>query len=178
MQVGYVAVLIKPDAIRDVLDEMILHEIISKTSAIPIFRKLWKITQEEARLIYPDWIENPKFPSISYNITQGYSLFVLVMGSIKIHQELIRIKGKMNKGGIRLKFRTHSIEEWKALGYHDQGLSNKIAENRLHTTDNIEETIRLSSLIMDHNDIAYIEKSHPLLAFKIHQRNALLMRTE
>lgn len=48
----YAVILIKPDAIRDVLEEMILRDLQEEALAVPVFRKFWKITEDLARLIY------------------------------------------------------------------------------------------------------------------------------
>lgn len=169
----YAVVLIKPDAIRDLLDEMILRDLQEGACVIPIFRKLWKVDEPTARLIYPAWINRSEFPSMVRNITQDASLFVIVRGGNSIYEELTRVKGKMNKGGLRLKYRTHSIEEWQEMGYSGRELQNKIAENRLHTTDNLEETIDLCVLAMSYYDINTIEQVAPTLSIHIRRRRAL-----
>lgn len=178
MKTNYAAVLIKPDAIRDALDEAILKDIKNSTSAKTIFRKLWMVSGNTVPLIYPEWITRPEFPSMIFNVTQGHSLFVIIEGSNDIYAELTRTKGKMNKDGLRLKYRTHSIEEWQALGYTEQKLQNKIAENRLHTTDDICETTLLCSLAMNHHEIASLEKKFPILVSKIRRHTAIQIWTE
>ena len=173
----FAIVLIKPDAIRDVLEEMILQDLQEEARIIPVFRKFWKVTEDLAKLIYPTWIDRLQFPSMVHNITRGHSLFVVVSGDDAIYESLTRVKGKMNKGGVRLKYRTRSIEEWQAMGYAGQGLQNKIAENRLHATDDFDETVFLCTLAMDHYDLASIEPIAPLLAAAIRHKRALQLRT-
>lgn len=177
MNINYAVILIKPDAIRDSLDEVILKDILNSASVAPIFRKLWKVPPAIVAHIYPEWISRPEFPAMVFNITQGHSLFIIVKGSETIYSELIRIKGKMNKGGLRLKYRTHSIEEWQALGYFGEDLHRKIAENRLHTTDTRRETTFLCSLSMDPHEIKTLEMKHPVLANEIRRHTALQVWT-
>lgn len=177
MKTDYAAILIKPDAIRDALDEAILRDIREIVSIQPIFRKLWRISTNIVPLIYPEWINRPEFPSMVFNITQGHSLLVIVKGSETIHSELIRVKGKMNKGGLRLKYRRHSIEEWQMLGYSGQKLLHKVAENRLHTTDTREETTLLCSLSMNLHEITSLAKEHPVFAGEIRRHTAVQVWT-
>lgn len=169
----YAVVLIKPDATRDVLEEMILRDLQEEAFVTPIFRKFWKVTSKDASIIYPLWVSRPEFPSMVHNITQNRSLFVVVKGDFSIYRSLAQAKGKMNQGGLRLKYRTRSIEEWKVLGYSGRELQNKIAENRLHTTDNLEETVFLCNLAMNYHDIADIKLVAPSLAVAISRKRAL-----
>lgn len=173
METKYAVVLIKPDAIRDVLEEMILQDLREGALVDSVFRKLLKINENLAKLIYPTWVEKPEFPSMVHNITRGNSLFVVVRGDNTIYESLRRVKGKMNQGGLRLKYRTHSIEEWQALGYVGRELRNRIAENRFHTTDDLNETISLCALVMNHQDIETIKSVAPLLAIAIHDKIAV-----
>jgi hypothetical protein len=71
----------------------------------------------------------------------------------------------MNLGGLRLKYRTRSIEEWRRLGYDGQALRDRIAENRLHTTDGPDETALLCALALKPYEITDLEnKAAPLIA--------------
>jgi nucleoside diphosphate kinase len=172
----YAVVLIKPDSIRDVLEEIILQNLQEEAKVIPVFRKLWKITENLAKIIYPSWVKRPEFPAMVYNITQGMSFFTVVCGDEDIYESLTRVKGKMNQGGLRLRYRTYSIEEWQSFGYSGKDLQNKIAENRLHTTDNLEETISLCSLAMNYYDLVQIELIAPSLVAAIRRKRAIQLR--
>ena len=170
---AYAAVIIKPDAVRDILEEMTIQDLEDGAGVTPIFRKFWKITEDLARLIYPTWVERLEFPSMVHNITQGKSLFVVVSGDNNIYESLTRVKGKMNQGGLRLKYRTRSIEEWQVLGYQGRELQNKIAENRLHTTDDFEETIMLCTLAMNYHEVIALESIADLLVADIRLKTAI-----
>lgn len=167
---NYAAVLVKPDAIRDGLEGKILQDLQKEACVDPVFHKFWKVTKDVVKLIYPTWVERTEFPSMNYNLIQGRSIFVIVCGNHDIYTELTRVKGKMNKNGLRLKYRAHSIEEWQAMGYSGRALQHKIAENRLHTTDNFQETVDLCSLAVNQQDLASIEKTSPMLALAIQQK--------
>jgi len=169
----YAVVLIKPDAIRDILEELILKDLRKDAHVIPIFRKFWKVTENLTKLMYPAWLAKQEFPSMVHNITQGNSLFVVVSGNRHIYKSLTQTKGKMNQGGLRLKYRTHSIEEWQSLGCFGRELQNKIAENRLHTTDNFDETVFLCNLALDHYDLATLELTAPSLVASIRRKRTV-----
>lgn len=173
----HAVVLIKPDAVRDVLDELILRDIQEGARVTVVFRKFWRVTEDLARLIYYAWVERPEFPAMVNNITQGNSLFVVVCGGDDLYESLTRVKGKMNRGGLRLKYRTRSIEEWEALGYSGQALQNKIAENRLHTTDDLDETVTLCNLALDHRDLAAIDLVAPSLVATVRRKKAIQIWT-
>lgn len=173
METSYAVLLIKPDAVRDILEEVLIQDICLSANVEVIFRKYWKINNETARLIYPEWVERQEFTSMAYNITQGYSLFTLVSGSWNIYESLKRVKGKMNCGGIRLKYRTHSIDEWISLGYLGRDLQNKVAENRIHTTDNLSDTLFLCALALDPDDVSLLEKIAPQFILNLHSKMSL-----
>ena len=169
----YAAVLIKPDAIRDILEEMITNDLQTEADVRIIFRKYWLIQKQLVKFIYPDWINKPEFPSMTHNLLQGQSLLLIAKGGINIYTTLQKAKGKMNQGGLRLKYRTKSIEEWETLGFSGKALRNKIAENRLHSTDTLSETVMLCSLAMSSNDIEKLSKIAPSLANLIWQSKML-----
>jgi hypothetical protein len=169
----YAAVLIKPDAIRDMLEEAIIHDLQIGADFRIIFRKYWFIQKQIVEFIYPDWVNKPEFPSMTYNLLQGYSLLLVTKGEADIFTNLKKVKGKMNKGGLRLKYRAKSIEEWEALGFSGEALRNKIAENRLHSTDTISETVTLCSLAMNSDEIKILSEIAPSLASLICQSRML-----
>jgi nucleoside diphosphate kinase len=171
----YAAVLIKPDAIRDILEEAIIRDLRAEANVRIIFRKYWFVQKQMVGIIYPDWISKPEFPSMTHNMLQGQSLLLIAKGESDIYTTLKRVKGKMNQGGLRLKYRTKSIEEWGSLGFSGEGLKNKIAENRIHSTDTIDETVALCSLAMSSADVKELTEIAPLLAHLI-WRSRMLCR--
>lgn len=161
--IQFAVVLIKPDALRDFLEEPILRDLRAETGMSIIFRKMWLVTRELTKLLYPAWVNRSEFSAMVNNITQGNSLFLIVAGGPDIYGSLIRAKGKMNKGGLRLKYRTFSVEELEAMGYEGNSLRNKAAENRLHTTDDFADTVYLCNLALSSNDLSVIEHIAPRL---------------
>lgn len=173
MKAEYAVVLIKPDAVRDILEEMIIRDLRVGAGIRVIFRKYWHIKRHITPLIYPDWVDKLEFPAMTNNLMQGPLLFLVVERHGDVYASLRETKGKMNQGGLRLKYRTRSIEEWQALGYSGQALRDKIAENRLHTTDNLAETVSLCSLAMRSSDIEEICTVAPVLGNLIRRKRML-----
>jgi len=169
----YAVVLIKPDAVNDILDGLILQDIQNQTGATPIFRKFWKITEESVELIYPRWIDRPEFPSMVHNLTFGESLLIVVSGEDDLYKSLRQVKGRTNVSGLRLKYRLRSNDEWKALGYSGESLRRRIGKNRLHTTDDFEETVKLCSLALTCRDLLELELTAASLVSAIRRRKAL-----
>ncbi|MCX6784524.1 MAG: hypothetical protein NTV81_01125 [Candidatus Komeilibacteria bacterium] len=177
MDKHWAIILIKPDAVRDVLEEMILNDLREGTFIEIIFRKYWFVTRATACLLYADWVDKPQFPAMVHNLTSGQSLLVIAQGDADIYASLRQVKGKMNQGGLRLKYRTRSIEEWESLGYSGSELQNRIAENRLHTTDDFQDTIQVCSLALENHEIDALNLIAPRLSSSIRQRRALQIRT-
>ncbi len=174
----YVAIVIKPDAVRDVLEHVILERIFTETGYTPFFLKYWQVDPVFVPAIYPDWVYKPEFPGMAYNITQGASLLCLIKDATQ--QLFTRVscsKGKMNAGGIRLSYRMHSIVEWKVLGYSGWELEKKIAENRLHSTDSTAETIALCALALNPSELNALGASEPEFVAKIKNVQMIIKRT-
>ena len=156
-------VLIKPDAIRDHIEKNILDEIQVRANVRIIFCKEWSVRKEQVGLIYPDTLSKPFFPSLTKNLTAGPSIFCIVEGEPGIYERLRLAKGKINEGGLRKKYCFHSIDEWKMMGYDGTDLLDKIVENRLHTTDGMDETIFLCSLALEKSEARQIGLNKPSL---------------
>ena len=63
-----------------------------------------------------------------------------------IWEVLRKLKGRMDTGGIRNKFRYHSKDELILMGYKGLSLQDKLAENRLHTPDDAEQAAAIVAL--------------------------------
>lgn len=155
----YIVLLIKPDAIRDGLLGPILQEVKNNVNAKEIFRKNWKIPDGDINLLYQDWINRPEFPFIKANLLQGESVFILLAGDQNIFSDFTRIKGKKNKGGIRFQFRGMTTEELEAQNASKEEIQRRRAENRIHTTDNQQETVLLCRLALNESEIDSLKKT-------------------
>lgn len=155
-------VLLKPDSVRDNIQRSILVDLCTGAPSMKVvLKKDWLIPECMIPHMYPDWIYKREFPAMKRNLLQGFSEFYLVTGEQTIYQELIKTKGKMNKGGIRLKYRQHSIEEWIEMGYSGERLDDKIAENRIHTTDTFEECMVMCNLALARHEKVLIVNEYP-----------------
>lgn len=152
MPIQYAAILIKADAVRDSLEPLILQEVQEKTGVIIVFRRYWRLQEHHIRALYPLWVDRPVFPQMVRNLLQGPSLLCLAKGE-DIHRRLTKAKGKMDRGGIRFQYRTHSKEEWEAMRLSEGQVRQKMAENRIHTTDDEEETALMLSLCLTPQEV-------------------------
>lgn len=173
METEYAVVVIKPDAVRDCLELILLKEIREGAGVDVAFQKYWPFSAWQVDLIYPEWLQRPEFPAMKRNLTMGPSLFAVVCGKPGAYARLKAVKGKMNAGGLRLKYRTRSIEEWKLLGLSGEALRDKVAENRLHTSDGPDDTALLCSLAMRPQEIEEADVRFPSLARAIRRRMSL-----
>lgn len=172
MSASYAAVLIKADAVRDNLEPLLLREIEEKGDVQIVFRRYWQLRESDICALYPTWVNKEVFPYMVKNLVQGPSLLCLAKGN-KIHQHLTSVKGKMDRGGIRLRYRTHSKEEWEATGLSEDAVKQRMAENRIHTTDNEEETALMLSLCLTPQEVNLLS-SEPRIYDLIRKHRALV----
>lgn len=164
MDKEYAAIIIKPDSIRDLLEGNIMQDLLDFEIEI-IWRNYRKLSEGFVGLIYKKYMDNPIFPSAVKAMVNGLSLVILARGE-NIYGRLPEIKGKMNTGGIRLKYKIKSKEELVSAGYTGRELQDILAENRLHTAENVEETIMICALYM----ASYDKDQLAAIAPEIYQR--------
>jgi nucleoside diphosphate kinase len=90
----FAAVLIKPDAVRDCLELMILEEIKAATGVEVAFRKFWRAEGWHAGVIYPEWLHRPEFPAMKRNLIMGPSMLVVVKAGHDIFARLKSVKAR------------------------------------------------------------------------------------
>lgn len=141
----YPVILIKPDAIRDVLDQLIISDLQRQIPALRIiWQKFWVFSPRDLTLIYPSWTNHPMFPYMVGNLTSGPSRVVLAKGPPGTYESVAGAKGKMNiGGGIRSKYRIHDIHALQCAGLSESELNCFRAENRMHSTDALHESATL-----------------------------------
>lgn len=155
----YAMIILKPDSIRDNLEFNMIQDL--KEAGIKVlWGKYWEIPPCVVSLIYPKEVGKNTYSSTKRALTFGPSLVLLVRG-INIYDRLTIIKGKMDKGGIRGKYCEKRKKELIDMGYAGQKLQDRLAENRLHTADNFEETIIIYSLCVSFPDKEQIKKNAP-----------------
>ena len=157
----YAIVLITPDSIRDGLEGKIVEDLIAAVPIEVLWKKYWQIDRTEVVLsIYPTLLEKSAYPSLIRTMTLGECIVILVRGPEDVYDRLRSIKGSFRYDGksvvvtgLRQKYKTWSEAEIEYLGIKSTAALDKIFEHRLHTTDNLEETISLSSLCMNPAEI-------------------------
>lgn len=170
-------IIIAPDAIRDHIEELIIEDLVFQTGIEVILRKLRQINIEAAGKIYFKLIKSPIFESIVRNLTFAPSLLIIVKGEAA-YSRLKEAKGKskiMNGrlliSGLRLKYKTHSITELRALGYRGKRLLDRITEFRLHTPDNLQEAAVVCSTCLTPKELSELDSYAPKLYAEITRIN-------
>ena len=143
----YGLVILKPDSIRDDLENNIIR-CLEEGGLKIIWREYWQIRSEVAHIIYPKEVAEPTYSSRVKAITFGLSMVVVVknLTNTDIWEVLQKLKGRMDAGGIRKRFCYHSKNELILMGYKGLSLQDKLAENRLHTPDNAERAAAILAL--------------------------------
>ena len=167
------AAIIKPDAVREILVQQIEDDI----KAIGLLVVGWfslKIPESLVPQIYPDRVESPLFASTIWSITSGPSVLMLVDGEDS-HKKLSTLKGKMNSHGIRKKYNVFSREELVKMGYEGKKLHDKLFENRIHTTDDQNETDRLLSLLLTSQQLESFRIRYPELYSRVKRYRSIVL---
>ena len=164
-QSHYSIAVIKPDAHRDVLTEIIIQDI--KEGGLDIaYIKDMVVSKEQAEEIYSEHSNEPHFEA-SINSLQGEKghnyVTVLVVESKEGSslEKLQKIKGQSDKGGIRLKYRLLSRKELEEQGLSGDALTKELAKNRMHVPDSDELSRSLISTLLTNEEIKEIKESHP-----------------
>lgn len=153
--------IIKPDSTRDFLDEMLIEDI-SNTGLKVISRKLCKLDENAIKYIYPEKISDPVYPSAVRAMVFGQAMILLIEGE-NVYARLKQVKGKMDKNGIRHKYCTHTVEDLKAAGYEGRRLQDRLAENRFHSSDTLEESALILVHCMCYKDREFLKDIAPQL---------------
>ena len=159
------AVLITPDSVRDKIDHLLLADLTTALKATVIFEKYLLVAQTDVESIYPRLVKRCFFSALVHNMSFGPSLFVVFNGeelfsrikAIKGKSELI--SGKMFHTGLRLKYLGESLNQLVEKGYKGKQLFYRLFEFRLHTTDNMEETVKLCSLVLSPSELSSLLKN-------------------
>lgn len=148
------AVVITADSVRDGIDQNIKDDLIKQCGFKLIFEKKCQISNQQVSEIYPKLVREIFFPALVYNMTLGPSILLLYKGS-DIYKELKEAKGvfkfnghSIDKTGLRFKYQGPSEKELVDSGCQAPQFLYRLFEFRLHTTDNLEETISLCKTLL------------------------------
>lgn len=142
-------IIIKPDATREFLTEMIIRDFENAGVSI-LLRKDLCFKEEDIPTIYPECVKLERYPSIVKSITGDYeeggcpsTLLIATCNEGNIHHFLRELKGKSDSHGIRRKYLHHFWYELEKMGYSGERLRDELAKNRLHAPDNFETCLEI-----------------------------------
>lgn len=167
----YGTVIFKPDSVRDILENLMLADMECEGIEV-VWRKYRQFNPDDVARIYPQQLDYPTYPSAVKAMCSGPALILLVRGD-NIHQRLKEIKGKMDKGGLRLKYKTYTKDQLMKMGLSGDALMDKLAENRLHSSDSTEEAIAICSMCMDTYDLELVHGVDELFYNSVKRQTAL-----
>ena len=158
----YGLVILKPDSIRDSLENDIIR-CLEEGGLEIVWKEYWQIRPEIVHIVYPKRVVEPTYSSIVRAISFGLSMVIVVKNptNTDIWEVLQQLKGRMDTDGIRKKFCYHSKDELILMGYDGLALQDKLAENRLHTPDDAEEAVTILALCREEG----VSVPLPIVAF-------------
>lgn len=173
MAYQYGIAIIKPDSVRDGLESKIIQDLADAGLEI-VWTKYWQIQPAMVPLIYPKEVGKPTYSSTVKAIAFGPSVVVLVKepSHVDIWTHLKKVKGKMNTDGIRHKYCDKTKAQLVLMGYEGERLQDKLAENRLHTADSLEEVSIILSLCLLKSERRQLEMIAPDLWSKLSIRSS------
>lgn len=138
---NYTVMIIKPDAMKDILSNMIIVDIESEGFEV-IARKELKLTRRQAEFLYSDHINYENYEYAVNSLLQdenehSSTILVLRCPEGKALKNAQSAKGRADKEGIRAKYRKYL---WYELMEQEMGsgeLKMLLSKNRVHvpTTD-------------------------------------------
>jgi len=161
----YSIAIIKPDAHKDILAEMITKEI-EDSGLVIAHRKDMVLSLEQAEEIYSEHSARPYFwasvKSLQGDKDSNYAT-VLVVESNEgpCIAKLQEIKGRSDMGGIRLKYRLLSKQELEEQGLFGNELIEELSKNRLHVPDTDEACKQLINKLLTDEEINELKERNP-----------------
>ena len=167
MSSNYCAIILKPDAHRDVLAEMIIQDL-EANGLTTIFRKDKVLSTSEAEEIYLEHYDRPHYEASIKSIKgESDDLFVTILILKSKDGDAIananKIKGISDVGGIRYKYRRFSKKDFEDMGYGGEELMTKLGENRLHVPDNDIRSLELIDRLLSNTEKEDIKEREPEL---------------
>ena len=166
---NYSVAIIKPDAFRDYLSEMIISDF-ERAGLSVIFRKEMILNESKAKAIYSEHQTPESYhfgvKSLLLEDRLGNRLpcMLLILQSNTGNnalQETQKAKGRTDKDGIRAKYRKYFWYELEEMGYSGDELKLMLSRNRLHVPANHEAAARTLTILLTEKDIESIRSSAP-----------------
>ncbi len=151
-------IIIKPDAVRDILESQIISDFCEKVDFQILFAKYHQFSDPQVISLYPDWVDKSVFPFMVKNLTMGKSLVLLVRGE-ESSKKIAAVKGKMNiGGGLRNKYCKYTVDQMIDMGYTEYQINQLKAENRMHSTDTDYEALEVINIICSNHELLMVSK--------------------
>lgn len=142
-------IIIKPDATREFLTEMIIRNFEDAGVSI-LLRKDIYFKEGDVPIIYPECVKLERYSSIVKSITGDYgeggchsTLLITTCNEGNVRHFLRELKGKSDSHGIRRKYLRHFWYDLEGMGYSGERLRDELAKNRLHIPDSFEVCLEI-----------------------------------
>ncbi len=157
----YPVAVLKPDTIRDSLDEVIIAELLQEWITVR-FRKILQISEPQVLSIYPERVNSSRYKYMVHSLTHGTSMLLLLSGD-NAYSRVNVIKWNWNKWWLRQKYLFYDRERLTEMWFSWEALQFKLAENRIHSCDNDEESALMLSGLLNRHEIDTLKSISPLL---------------
>lgn len=166
---NYSVAIIKPDAFRDYLSEMIISDF-EKAELSVIFRKEMILNESKAKAIYSEHQTSKSYhfgvKSLLLEDKMGNKLpcmLLILQSNIGNNalQKTQEAKGRADKDGIRAKYRKYFWYELEKMGYSGDELKLMLSRNRLHVPTNHKTTAKVLAILLTEKDIESITSKAP-----------------
>lgn len=157
----FTAVLFTAGSVADGICNNILCDLAVLCGVKVLFQRYCTIKSEQVSVIYPELVNRPFFPAITYNLTIGNCYLVLVSGQdvfhkLKAEKGVFKLleNGDIFTTGLRHKYAGKTKNQLITLGYVGQDLEWRLFDFRFHTCDDQLSTMALCKLLLNENDFA------------------------
>lgn len=167
----YTATIIKPDAHRDGIVEMILSDFENGGLHV-VLRKDEKIDRKKAEIIYRDRIGKHYYEhSIASILGDQKNPCITLLILRSEHGDATELasvlKGRASQNGIRNKYRIHSKEELERKGLSNWTVWMELLKDRLHVPDTSDLSLELMLELLSERDLKDIEQREPELFYEM-----------
>lgn len=172
----YSITIIKPDAFRDHLSQMIVSDL-EEAKLQVIYRREMRLERHEAESTYEEHRDTENYPYMVESLLlededgEQYPCMLLILkAETENALELNRkVKGRTDRSGIRARYRMFFWYELEEMGFEGEKLSMMLARNRLHVPDDSNRMIETLGLLLTEKDIENISERDGELAEIVRQ---------
>ena len=164
----YSVVIIKPDAHKDMLVEMILDDFKNNGLNI-VFHKDLVLSREQAETIYKGESGKETYEHAIKSIMPTEGSINVTMAIIKSKNEVSalniahEVRGKSGKSGVRSKYQVYTKDELRKKNISENEILSNLAKNRLHVPDTDREAMELIDLLTTPAEKDDIKEREPQL---------------